>query len=143
MERTEAKAYCAAVGGRLPTEAEWEYAARAGSRERYYDTLSEIAWFEDDSDDSPHPVGQKAANAYGLYDMLGNVSEWVLDRYYNKYDDTTDEIEEPLPPNSSAVTRGGAWHSNAKGLRASNRIEVERDYADYDTGFRCAIDGPT
>ena len=142
VERTEAKAYCAAIGGRLPTEAEWEYAARAGSRERYYDTLSEIAWFEDDSDDSPHPVGQKAANAYGLYDMLGNVSEWVLDRYYNKYDDTTDEIEEPLPPNSSAVTRGGAWHSNAKGVRVSNRIEVPRDYADYDTGFRCALDGP-
>src|SRR6185369_2187766 len=140
VERTEAKAYCAAIGGRLPTEAEWEYAARAGSRERYYDTLSEIAWFEDDSDDSPHPVGQKAANAYGLYDMLGNVSEWVLDRYYNKYDDTTDEIEEPLPPNSSAVTRGGAWHSDAKGVRVSNRVDVPRDYADYDTGFRCAID---
>jgi formylglycine-generating enzyme required for sulfatase activity len=74
--------------------------------------------------------------------MLGNVSEWVLDRYYNKYDDTTDEIEEPLLPNSSAVTRGGAWHSNAKGVRVSNRIEVPRDYADYDTGFRCALDGP-
>ena len=140
MERTEAKQYCAAIGGRLPTEAEWEYAARAGSRERFYDTLSEIAWFEDDSGDSPHPVGQKAPNAYGLYDMLGNVSEWVLDRYYNKYDDTTTEIEEPIPPNSSAVTRGGAWHSDAKGVRVSNRVAVERDYADYDTGFRCAID---
>jgi formylglycine-generating enzyme required for sulfatase activity len=140
MERVEAKQYCAAIGGRLPTESEWEYAARAGSRERFYDTLSQIAWFEDDSDDSPHPVGQKMPNAFGLYDMLGNVSEWVLDRYYNKYDDTTDEIEEPIPPNSSAVTRGGAWHSAAKGVRVSNRIAVERDYADYDTGFRCAID---
>ena len=53
---------------------------------------------------------------------------------------TTDEIEEPLPPNSSAVTRGGAWHVDAKGLRVSNRVDVPRDYADYDTGFRCAID---
>ena len=140
VERGEAKAYCAAIGGRLPTEAEWEYAARGGSSDRYYGTLTEIAWFENDSDDSPHPVGKKAANAYGLYDMLGNVSEWVLDRYYNKYDDTTDEVEEPLPPNSSAVTRGGAWHSDAKGLRVSNRVDVPRDYADYDTGFRCAID---
>jgi formylglycine-generating enzyme required for sulfatase activity len=140
MERTEAKRYCAAIGGRLPTEGEWEYAARAGSRERFYDTLAEIAWFEDNSDDSPHPVGLKAPNAYGLYDMLGNVSEWVLDRYYNKYDDTTTEIEEPIPPNSSAVTRGGAWHSDAKGVRVSNRVAVERDHADYDTGFRCAID---
>jgi formylglycine-generating enzyme required for sulfatase activity len=140
MERAEAKAYCAAIGGRLPTEAEWEYAARAGSRERFYDTLSQIAWFEDDSDDRPHPVGEKTPNAYGLYDMLGNVDEWVLDRYYNKYDDTTSEIEEPIPPNASAVTRGGAWHSDAKGVRVSNRVAVERDYADFDTGFRCAID---
>ena len=142
MSRLDAKAYCARIGGRLPTEAEWEYAARAGSRERYYDTLSAIAWFENNSDDHSHPVAQKTPNAFGLYDMLGNVYEWVLDRYYNKYDDTTDEIEEPLPPNSSAVTRGGAWHSNAKGVRVSNRIEVPRDYADYDTGFRCALDGP-
>jgi len=140
VERVEAKTYCAAIGGRLPTEAEWEYAARGWSRDRFYGTLSEIAWFDDNSDDSPHPVGQKAANAYGLYDMLGNVYEWVLDRYYNKYDDTTDEIEEPFPPNSSAVTRGGAWHSDAKGVRVSNRVDVPRDYADYDTGFRCAID---
>ena len=84
----EAKAYCAAIGGRLPTEAEWEYAARGGSRERYYDTLSEMAWYEANSDDHSHPVGQKAPNAFGLYDMLGNVYEWVLDRYYNKYDDS-------------------------------------------------------
>ena len=140
MERVEAKEYCAKIGGRLPTEGEWEYAARAGSGDRYYDTLSQIAWFENNSDDQPHPVGQKDPNAYGLYDMLGNVYEWVLDRYYNKYDDTTDEIEEPLPPNSSAVTRGGAWHVDAKGLRVSNRVDVPRDYADLDTGFRCAID---
>ena len=139
MTRVEAKDYCAKIGGRLPTEAEWEYAARAGSRERYYDTLSQIAWFEGNSDDQPHPVGQKAANAYGLHDMLGNVYEWVLDRYYNKYDDTTDDVEEPLPPNASAVTRGGAWHSEARNLRVSNREDVPRDYADLDTGFRCAL----
>jgi formylglycine-generating enzyme required for sulfatase activity len=141
MSRLEAKAYCAMIGGRLPTEAEWEYAARAGSRERYYDTLSSIAWYEGNSDDRSHPVGQKAANAFGLHDMLGNVYEWVLDRYYNKYDDTTDEVEEPLPSNSSALTRGGAWHSDARGVRVSNREGVPRDYADGDTGFRCALDG--
>jgi formylglycine-generating enzyme required for sulfatase activity len=142
MSRLEAKAYCAKIGGRLPTEAEWEYAARGGSRERYYDALSEIAWFDANSDDHSHPVGQKAPNAYGLYDMLGNVYEWVLDRYYNKYDDTTDEIEEPLPSNSSAVTRGGAWHSEAKHVRVSNREDAPRDYADLDTGFRCALNEP-
>ena len=142
VSRLEAKAYCAMIGGRLPTEAEWEYAARAGSRERYYDTLSRIAWYDGNSDERSHPVGEKAANAYGLHDMLGNVYEWVLDRYYNKYDDTTDEIEEPLPSNSSAVTRGGAWHADAIGVRVSNRVAVPRDYADGDTGFRCALNGP-
>jgi formylglycine-generating enzyme required for sulfatase activity len=142
MSRLDAKAYCARIGGRLPTEAEWEYAARAGSRERYYDTLSAIAWFENNSDDHSHPVAQKTPNAFGLYDMLGNVYEWVLDRYYNKYDDTTDEIEEPLPPNSSAVRRGGAWHSEAKSVRVSNRADVPQDYADLDTGVRCAMNGP-
>jgi formylglycine-generating enzyme required for sulfatase activity len=142
MSRLDAKAYCAMIGGRLPTEAEWEYAARAGSRERYYDTLSTIAWYENNSNDRSHPVGQKAANAFGLHDMLGNVYEWVLDRYYNKYDDTTDEIEEPLPSNSSAVTRGGAWHAEAIGMRVSNRAAVPRDHADGDIGFRCALNGP-
>jgi len=142
MDWSEAKMYCAAVGGRLPTEAEWEYAARGGSRERYYDTLSEVAWFENNSDDRPHPVGQKAPNAYGLHDMLGNVYEWVLDRYYNKYDDTTDVVEEPLASNASAVARGGAWHSEAKDVRVSNRFGVPADYADANVGVRCALNGP-
>jgi formylglycine-generating enzyme required for sulfatase activity len=139
MDWREAKAYCSAIGGRLPTEAEWEYAARAGSRERYYDTLSAAAWFEANSDDRSHPVGQKAPNAFGLHDMLGNVYEWVLDRYYNKYDDTTAEIEEPLAPNASGVARGGAWHSRAQDLRVSNRYGIPTDYADANVGVRCAM----
>jgi formylglycine-generating enzyme required for sulfatase activity len=142
MDWSQAKAYCAAIGGRLPTEAEWEYAARAGSRERYYDTLSEVAWFENNSGDRSHPVGQKAPNAYGLHDTLGNVYEWVLDRYYNKYDDTTDAVEEPLAPNASAVARGGAWHSEAKDVRVSKRFGVPKDYADANVGVRCALNGP-
>jgi formylglycine-generating enzyme required for sulfatase activity len=140
VDWSEAKAYCAAIGGRLPTEAEWEYAARAGSRDRYYDTLSAVAWFENNSDDHSHPVGRKAPNAYGLHDMLGNVYEWVLDRYYNTYDDTTEEIEEPLAPNASAVARGGAWHSAAKDVRVSNRFAAPKDYADANVGVRCALD---
>ncbi|HEV8395559.1 MAG TPA: SUMF1/EgtB/PvdO family nonheme iron enzyme [Vicinamibacterales bacterium] len=141
MDRSEAKKYCAAVGGRLPTEAEWEYAARAGSRERYYDTLSDVAWFENNGGDRSHPVAQKSPNAFGLYDMLGNVYEWVLDRYYDKYDDTDDAVEEPLAPNASAVARGGAWHSSAKELRVSNRFGVPTDYADANVGVRCALNG--
>jgi formylglycine-generating enzyme required for sulfatase activity len=140
MDRGEAKAYCTAIGGRLPTEAEWEYAARAGSRERYYDTLADIAWFDANSADRAHPVGQKQPNAFGLFDMLGNVYEWVLDRYYNQYDDTTDEVEEPVAANASAVVRGGAWHSGAGDVRVSNRFAVPADYADADVGVRCAMD---
>jgi formylglycine-generating enzyme required for sulfatase activity len=142
MDWSEAKAYCLAIGGRLPTEAEWEYAARAGSGERYYETLSDAAWYDRNSGGRSHPVAQKAPNAFGLYDVLGNVYEWVLDRYYNQYDDTTDEIEEPLASNASAVARGGAWHSNARDVRVSNRFAAPNDYADANVGLRCALNGP-
>ena len=139
LDWSEAKAYCAAIGGRLPTEAEWEYAARAGSPERYYDTLSEVAWYERNSGDHSHPVGQKEPNAFGLHDMLGNVYEWVLDRYYNQYDDSGEEVVEPLAPNASATARGGAWHSEGKDVRVSNRFGAPPDYADANVGFRCAL----
>jgi len=139
VDWSEAKAYCAAIGGRLPTEAEWEYAARAGSPERYYDTLSEVAWYERNSGDHSHPVGQKEPNAFGLHDMLGNVYEWVLDRYFNQYDDSAEEVQEPLAPNASATARGGAWHSEGKDVRVSNRFAAPPDYADANVGFRCAL----
>jgi formylglycine-generating enzyme required for sulfatase activity len=137
-----AKSYCQAVGGRLPTEAEWEYAARAGSSTRYYGTLAAIAWFADNSDDRPHPVGAKQPNAHGLHDMLGNVSEWVLDRYYNKYDETSDEdkVEEPLAGNASGVARGGSWVSGEDGVRVSRRLEMPPDAEEPHIGFRCAAD---
>jgi formylglycine-generating enzyme required for sulfatase activity len=71
--------------------------------------------------------------------MLGNVYEWVLDRYYNKYDDTTDTVEEPVLPNASSVARGGAWTFSAKNARVSNRREMLSDGAELDVGFRCAM----
>jgi formylglycine-generating enzyme required for sulfatase activity len=137
-----ANAYCSAVGGRLPTEAEWEYAARAGTSTRYYDSPTAVAWFTDNSDGSPQPVGMKAPNAFGLHDMLGNVSEWVRDRYYSAYDDTSDPfaVEEPLAGNASGVARGGSWVSEADGVRSSRRLEMLPDAEEPHIGFRCASD---
>jgi formylglycine-generating enzyme required for sulfatase activity len=137
-----AKSYCEAIGGRLPAEAEWEYAARAGTSTRYYDSLAAIAWYADNSGEHPHPVGGKRPNAFGLHDMLGNVSEWVLDRYYNAYDDTRDplDVEQPLAGNASGVARGGSWVSDENGVRVSRRLEMPPDAEEPHIGFRCAVD---
>jgi formylglycine-generating enzyme required for sulfatase activity len=142
----EAKQYCKVTGGRLPTEAEWEYAARAGSPLPYYGAISQIAWYASNSKGVPHPVAQKKPNAFGLYDMLGNVAEWVLDRYFDKYDldsaATGPTVEEPLSPNALAVARGGYWESDAEGLRVSHRLPQEKEGDQISIGFRCASNQP-
>ena len=121
---------------RLPTEAEWEYAARAGtSGDRYAGDLDAIAWYSENSGGSTHAVGQKAPNAFRLHDMLGNVFEWVQDRYGGY---PGGSLTDPRGPGSGGyrVVRGGSWYFNAGACRASTRYELEFGYRDYALGFR-------
>jgi formylglycine-generating enzyme required for sulfatase activity len=120
---------------RLPTEAEWEYAARAGTTGVTYGALEDIAWFGKNSDDQSHPVGSKKPNAWGLYDMLGNVREWTGDTYSANYY-ASSPVEDPpgAPPNTGLappgrgtpgvalpIIRGGSWPNPADSLRVSDR----------------------
>jgi formylglycine-generating enzyme required for sulfatase activity len=113
---------------RLPTEAEWEYAARAGSTTAYgfgsdASRLGEYAWYRDNSGGKTRPVGQLKPNAWGLYDMHGNVMEWVQD-WYGRY--PAESVTDPQGPASGShrMRRGGAWNSVATVCRSANRYSV-------------------
>ena len=121
---------------RLPTEAEWEHAARAGTvGDRHAPNLDAIAWYWDNSDRHTHPVGQKAPNAWGLHDMLGNVDEWVQDW---KGDYPGGAVTDPRGPGSGSdrVTRGGGWDDNAWSCRAPSRNHYSPGIRYNTLGFR-------
>ena len=135
-------------GYRLPTEAEWEYGCRGGSKGEQFFTggtavLGRYAWFRKNSREKVHPVGKKRPNAFGLYDMYGNVLEWCNDNYSKDYY-ASSPVDNPRGPvtGKKKVLRGGSWASRGKYCRNATRKSDNPTTADicqgYDTyGFRC------
>jgi formylglycine-generating enzyme required for sulfatase activity len=126
---------------RLPTEAEWEYSCRAGAQQEFCgsDNADSVSWNNANSGKffgtTPHPVATKQANAFGLYDMSGNVWEWVADSYHDNY--------AGAPADGSAweggsmhVLRGGSWGKDATNSRSAARYKFGSNYRDFSFGFR-------
>ena len=156
----ESQDYCEWAGLRLPTESQWEYAARAGSNAARYGVLEDIAWYGDNSGSErldtrtilkadganyakrliengnrPHPPGQKQANAFKLSDMLGNVWEWTADWY----SDTSYKKPSQAPSGrEQRVLRGGSWDRRPGLARASTRYGSPPSERNLNVGFRCS-----
>jgi formylglycine-generating enzyme required for sulfatase activity len=127
---------------RLPTEAQWEYACRAGSTGKYCfgdseTQLGEYAWYSDNSGGKTHPVGEKKPNAWGLYDMHGNVWEWCQDWYNGGYYAGSPSDDPPGPTTGSRrVLRGGSWSFLARYCRSASRDYFGPGYRDFNLGLR-------
>ena len=126
----------------LPTEAQWEYAARGGKNSQHYkysyNTVGNVAWYDENSGSSTHPVKTKAANEIGLYDIIGNVSEWCAD-WYGSYSSSSQT--NPTGPYSGSyrVKRGGSWNNNAWSCRVAKRDNAAPDKSYDSYGFRLSL----
>lgn len=141
----DAGQYARWAGLQLPSEAQWEYACRAGTQTRFYsgdsvEDLSRAGWYEDNSGDRLHPVGEKDPNAFGLYDMHGNM-EWVEDDDHNSYKGAPNDgrawIDEPR--GSYRVIRGGGWDDSARCCRSAGRSRYKPGDCSNVLGFRLVL----
>lgn len=124
---------------RLPSESEWEYACRSGEPTARYGELEQVAWHRGNSGRETHAVGGKSSNAFGLFDMLGNVFEWCNDNAYRQYSDAS--IIDPwyVGPDeaSERVVRGGDWIHRVRFVRAADRVSLHASFRSHYVGFRC------
>jgi formylglycine-generating enzyme len=123
VDWTNAAEYCNRIGMRLPSESEWEYAAYGGTSALPRLPLAEIAWYDPNSNDQTHPVATKRPNGYGLFDMLGNLWEWVQD---------------PGIERGEHYLKGGSFYNSARDLRVAGRLSAPPTLNHRDIGFRCA-----
>jgi formylglycine-generating enzyme required for sulfatase activity len=124
---------------RLPTEAEWEFACRAGTQTPFnFGELENCAWYSANSNGQTHVVGEKKPNTWNFYDMHGNVWEWCQDRYGALPGGSVTDPQGPLA-GTNRVFRGGSWGVAASRCRSAYRVWNKPDYRDYTVGFRLAL----
>jgi formylglycine-generating enzyme required for sulfatase activity len=142
--------FLSGMGYRLPTEAEWEFACRAGTEGKYWigetiDDLQKVGWYQDNSGQRPNPVGQLSPNPFGLFDVHGNVWEWCVDRWdpqhYARYGNKSaiDPEVQTASDTKLRVARGGSWGDAAPVLRSANRGTQVPNHMGGKVGFRVAL----